>query len=304
MPKSKKDLHSEVTDRIVCALEAGTPPWSKPWDTGDSDVSGALAERPHNGSSGKRYQGINTLLLWDSALKAGYPSGTWVTYRQALSLGGGVRKGEKGTRIIFFKPFRVESDPDPDQGDDGDVEGKVRKTWMKRVYTVFNVAQCFNVEPVAAQGSVRPVRTWMEALDLEEFVVGTRADIQHCGDEAFYSPSEDVITLPAKTAFRDAGAYYSTLLHELVHWTGHKDRLGREGITGAAEGNGERYVFEELIAEIGAAFLGADFGVRGDLRHESYIGDWIGCLKSDRNAIFRAAAQAEKAAGYLMRIAA
>lgn len=282
-----KDVYARVTDRIVAELEQGVRPWLKPWSTSHTDGR-ILRPLRHNGTP---YKGINVLLLWGEAIEKGYSSSTWMTYKQAETFGAHVRKGERGSLVVFADRYtKTESN---DQGED--VE---RSIPFMKAYTVFNVEQ---IEGLPAQYQPTPapdVAPLPLIEDAEAFFTGTGAVFRHGGNQAFYAPAADFIQLPPPEAFRDAESYAATKAHELTHWTGHKDRMARE--FGKRFGD-KAYAFEELVAELGSAFLCADLGVTPETRedHASYLAHWLDVLKSDKRAIFTAAAHAQRAADYL-----
>lgn len=282
-----KDVYTRVTDRIIADLEHGVRPWMKPWSASNTDGR-IIRPLRHNGTP---YKGINVLLLWGEAIEKGYSSSTWMTYKQAETLGAHVRKGERGSLVVFADRYtKTESN---DQGED--VE---RSIPFMKAYTVFNVEQ---IEGLPAQYPPTPAPD-VALLPLiesaEAFFAGTGAVFRHGGNQAYYVPSADVIQLPPPEAFRDAESYAATKAHELTHWTGHKDRMARE--FGKRFGD-QAYAFEELVAELGSAFLCADLGVTPETRedHASYLAHWLDVLKSDKRAIFTAAAHAQRAADYL-----
>ncbi len=283
----KRDLYAEVSARIIAELEAGAPPWVKPW----SATPGA--NTPCNAVSNRPYSGCNVVLLW-MAQAAGYRMPRFLTFKQALELGGNVRKGEHGTRVHFVKQLKVR-----DQGaDDG---ASTRLVPMMREYTVFNVDQCENLPEIVTAGKPIRVRN-PDARDAlaDAFLHATRADIREGHGEACYIPSRDFISMPAFAGFKGADHFYNVALHEVLHWTGHKSRLDRD----LKNRFGSRqYAAEELIAELGAAFLCAEFGFDGDFRSAGYIANWIELLKADKRAFFTACSQASKAADYLRGLA-
>lgn len=282
-----KDVYARVTDRIVAELEQGVRPWLKPWSASNTDGR-ILHPLRHNGSP---YKGINVLLLWGEAIEKGYSSSTWMTYKQAETLGAHVRKGERGSLVVFADRYtKTESN---DQGED--VE---RSIPFMKAYTVFNVEQIEGL-PTQYQPTPAPDVAPLPLIeDAETFFAETGAVFRHGGNQAFYAPAADFIQLPPPEAFRDAESYAATKAHELTHWTGHKDRMARE--FGKRFGD-KAYAFEELVAELGSAFLCADLGVTPETRedHASYLAHWLDVLKSDKRAIFIAAAQAQRAADYL-----
>jgi antirestriction protein ArdC len=275
---SKVDVYQTVTDGIVAALEAGgLPPWVKPWSsTGDS--SGL----PRNGATGREYNGINVVILWAAAMTKGYADPRWVTFKQAQALGGSVRKGEKATLITFWRSVEI---------DEVDEQGRKQRIPVVRGYHVFNVEQCDGIP------AERPAGDAVAGFETAARILArSGAVVTHGGDVAAYSPALDRIVLPEASSFASVPAYWSTALHELTHWTGHASRLGRDlsGRFGT-----ESYAVEELVAELGAAFLCARAGVDGQLQHAEYVGHWLRVLKADKRAIFTAAARARDAADWL-----
>jgi antirestriction protein ArdC len=276
-----KDIYTEVTNRIIESLEAGAPPWIQPW----SDHT-AL---PSNLATGKSYRGINILMLSIEAMSQGYPDSRWVTLRQANELGAKVRKGSHGTPIVFWK-IREAEDVDAD----ADTEPK-RVIPMLRSYTVFNASQLdflperFELQPSPA--------AWQPIGEAEQLIHDTGAVIHHGGNRAFYRPTDDIIQLPPPAWFPDTSDYYAVALHELTHWTGHQRRLDR--VLGRRHGI-EAYAYEELVAEMGAAFLCAHCGLPARLEHASYIDSWLDALRRDKRLIFTAAGAAQKAADYVL----
>jgi antirestriction protein ArdC len=279
----KRDLYAEVSARIVAELEAGAAPWVKPW----SATPGA--NTPCNAVSNRPYSGCNLVLLW-MAQAAGYRTPRFLTFKQALELGGNVRKGEHGTKVYFVKQLQVR-----DQA--GEDDRSTRLTPMMREYTVFNVEQCENLPDSINISKPIRVRNPDTRDDLADaFLRATGADIREGHGEAFYVPSRDFISLPAFTGFTGADHFYNVAFHELTHWTAHKSRMDRD----LKNRFGSRqYAAEELIAELGAAFLSAEFGFDGDIRNAGYIANWIELLKADKRAFFTACSHASKAADYL-----
>lgn len=278
--KVQKDVYQEVTNTIIAELEKGTAPWVRPWNSGNA--------YPHNAATGRAYNGINVLLLWIATTNNSYSSHGWVTFKQAKDLGGHVRKGEHGERIVFWK-FLEKKEKDS-------VTGKETKKTipMAKLYTVFNVEQC--------EGLKLPKRETVELNDherheaAEALIAASNAVVKHGGDKACYIPAKDEINMPELGLFKNAESYYATHLHELTHWTGHKTRCDRDlkGRFGT-----ESYAAEELVAELGAAFLCSELGIQGELRHASYIKSWLRVLKQDKRAIFTASSLATKAAEFL-----
>jgi antirestriction protein ArdC len=287
---AKRDLYSDVTARILAELETGAAPWVKPW----SATPGL--NHPHNAVSSRPYSGCNVVLLWMAQQRHMWGVPRFLTYRQAQELGGNVRKGEHGTRVYFVKKLEVR-----DVGSDNPADTRIIP--MMREYTVFNVAQCEGlpaktIEPINAAPRNRDQRN----ATTDEFLAATRADIREGNGEAYYVPSKDFISLPAFAAFKSADMFYATAFHEMGHWTGAKHRLDRsEGMKGRF---GDRaYAAEELVAELCAAFLCAEFAMDGELRHAGYIASWIELLRHDSRAFFTAASKAQAAADFLRGLA-
>lgn len=269
-------LHDEVTARIIAELEKGAMPWIKPWS------ADSVADK--NIISQESYKGINRLLLGIAGM--GYSQPVWGTFKQWQSLGASVRKGEKGTGIVFYQPMTKGKDK---------VTGEDSQYMLLKQYYVFNVDQVEGIQ-VDSKPVDDTVKPFVTSEPIEQFLIQSGAVISHGGDEAFYSPSHDAIKLPEKQSFNSESEYYSTAFHELTHWTGAKHRLDRlkNGRFGS-----ESYAFEELVAELGASFLCQDFRVQGELRHAGYIESWIKCLKEHNTAIFKASALAQKSNDYL-----
>lgn len=280
-------LYIEVTDRIIAELEAGTLPWVKPWDDGRAALG-----LPRNAGTGRRYSGINVLILWSTLVERGYQSQRWLTYRQAVALGGHVRKGEQGTTVCYadkFTPKKQHGEREPD----GDQPRQI--AFLKR-FTVFNLDQCegLPVDPASM------VTTHNEAVLIpraEALIVATGADIRIGGNDAYYAPATDHICVPPREVYYEPINWYRTILHELAHLSGHPKRLDRLPKTGFGSPD---YAREELIAEISSAFLCAELGIIPTVRHSDYLGAWLGILREDSRAIFHAASQASKAADYLL----
>jgi len=269
-------LYAQVTEHVIAQLEAGIVPWVRPWR-----FQKTFGIMPQNAATGRPYTGINILILWAARDAFGYASNGWMTFRQAHAKGGTVRKGEKGTPIVFMKPLRIK-EPEADE------EKTIR---MLRSYYVFNTEQIDGL-PTAEPQIIPP----QPEGRVSDFIKAIGATVQHGGNRACYVPSLDFISLPHPHQFESVGSYYATSLHEHAHWSGAKDRLNRDlsGRFGT-----QSYAAEELVAELTAAFLCAHLDIEGELRHADYIGHWLQLLKSDERAIFTAAAKASQAATYL-----
>ncbi len=284
---AKPNVYQIVTDRILASLKNGIIPWEKPW-TAPTYAGGSF---PRNFKTGRDYRGINVFLLWSSP----YASPFWLTFKQALDLKGNVRKGEKGTQIVFYKQLATPSAKTAAAAEDKDD----RAAFVLTYHTVFNVEQCENLQ-IPAMEPTAP-RTALEDDDACEAIVNAweNRPSLHLDNEAerraYYRPGTDAVHMPARSRFVDTPHYYSTLFHELVHSTGHESRLARP--FGAQFGN-DLYAKEELIAETGAAFLAAIAGIandRTDRNTTAYIQNWIAKLEQDHRLIVTAAAAAQKA---------
>ena len=274
------DIHQAITDRIIEAMEQARGTGRRLWDSQPS--------LPLNLTTGKPYQGINTLILWAAGLQNGYSSPYWLTYKQAADKGGQVRKGERGTLCVFYKPWES-TETNPETGETEIVKGAVLKS-----FRVFNLDQIDGIEAPA----IEPRAPFQAIEDAERILQASPARIIEGGAQAFYQPATDTIHLPSREAFISPEAFYSVALHEATHSTGHASRLARDfsGRFGDAA-----YAFEELIAEMGSAFLAADLGIIGSTLqdHADYLAHWVAILKSDKKAILTAAAQASKAHAFI-----
>lgn len=271
------NVYEIITDRFITMLQTGTVPWRKPWS-----VNGASG-MPKNLISGKEYRGVNVFLLASQP----YGSPYWVTYKQAASKGGNVRKGEKGTPVIFWKITK-------------DEKNEKKRGFILRYYTVFNVEQCDGLKVPAVDAPTRTVEPIQACDDLVKLYKDI-PHIDHGGDRAAYNPSFDRIVMPRRDAFNSAEEYYSTYFHELVHSTGHTDRLNRDGITNPIRFGSHDYSFEELVAECGSAFLSARAGISPAVieNQAAYIAHWCKVLKSEPRWIIDAASKGAKAVEYM-----
>jgi antirestriction protein ArdC len=289
------DVYTRITNRIIDDLERGVRPWLKPWSVTNAPDRVARPLR-HNGEP---YRGINVVLLWSEAVARGFVSPIWMTFRQAIELGGHVRKGETGSMVVYAN--RVAKTETDENGDE--VE---RETAFLKAYTVFCVDQIDGLpDRYANRLGEEPTHTHAGRIErADAFVAATDAVIRNGGNRACYKPTVDRIDMPAYASFHDtststaAEAYYATLLHELVHWTAPTHRCNRE--FGKRFGD-HAYVREELVAELGAAFLCADIGITPEPRadHSAYIASWLSVLRQDRRAIVSAASLAQKATEWL-----
>ena len=271
-------VYEIITGRIIAMLEKGTVPWRKPWQ--------AKAGFPRNLVSGKPYRGINVFLLHAMS----YESPFWLTFKQAHDLGAKVRKGEKACPVVFWKQLEVEDK----------ATGETEKIPMLRFYYVFNVSQCDGLKNIPA-----PVETPLSAPNKPEEIVSfmpNRPEIKHGLTRAYYSPAEDIVAMPNRERFENEVGYFATLFHELIHSTGHASRLNRATVTESQGFGSNPYCREELVAEMGAAFLCGQAGIAESTLENSaaYVQNWLEQLQNDKKLIVQAAAMAQKAADFIL----
>jgi len=289
MKQDKKDVYQRITDRIVSELEQGVRPWLKPWN---AEHAAGRITKPLRFNS-VPYQGINVIMLWSAAVAADFAAPIWMTFRQAREMGAHVRKGEKGNLVVYADRIR-RTETDEATGEEAE-----REIPFMKGYTVFNVEQIEGLPEhfyAPAEKRLDPVQRIDHA---ERFFTATGADIRHGGNQAYYAVGPDYVQMPPFETFRDAESYYQTLGHETCHWTRHSKRLDRE--FGRKRWGDEGYAMEELVAELGAAFLSADLDLTPEPRadHAAYIASWLKVLKNDKRAIFTAASHAQRAADFL-----
>ena len=285
----RTNLYDEITGKIIAELEVGRFPWVQPWGTASAKAPLGL---PRNAATGRSYSGINILILWGAVVQHGFPGQGWLTYRQAAALGGNVRKGEQGTTVVYADRFVPE-----------DEKRRARETgeeaqaipFLQR-FTVFNAAQCERL-PDDITVAVPPPPPGLIEPRVEALIRATGVDFRIGGDRAFYVPAHDYVQVPPPQAYFEPINWHRTALHELGHASGHASRLGRD-LTGGF--GTKKYAFEELVAEINAAFCCASLGIVPTVRHADYIGAWLEVLREDNRAIVRAASQASKAADWLL----
>jgi antirestriction protein ArdC len=285
--KDRSSLYEEITSKIIAELKAGRLPWVQPWDS--SRVSAPLG-LPRNAATGRAYSGINVLILWSAVVEHGFSGQSWLTFKQALALGGHVRKGERGTTIVYADRF-VPDDERERAHQEGDEPRSI--PFLKR-FTVFNAEQCEGL-PEGLAVAPPPVDTSLILPQAEELIRATGADIRIGGDKAYYDVAGDFIRVPPPQAFFEPINWHRTVLHELAHYSG--PRLGRDmsGPFGS-----QTYVYEELIAEICSAYVCAALAIVPTVRHADYLGAWVELLTEQDRAIVRAASAASKAADYLL----
>jgi antirestriction protein ArdC len=283
-----RDIYAEVTAKIIHELEQGRLPWVQPWGrTGIANPS-----LPRNALTSRSYSGVNVLILWGEVIEAGYPSQSWLTFRQALEAGGNVRKGEHGTTVVYADRFTPEKEKERAR----QTGEQARAVPFLKRFTVFNVAQCEGLRPgLAADPAPLPEREIVPVA--EDVIAASGVDFRIGGDRAFYAPSEDYVQVPPQPAFFEQINFYRTALHELTHATGHASRLDRKLVT---QFGTKDYAREELVAEMGSAFLCAALGIVPTVRHADYLASWLDVLREDSRAIFRAASAASKAADWLL----
>jgi len=285
----RPDVYSRITDKIIAHLEQGVRPWLKPWN---AEHAAGRITRPlrHNGTP---YKGINVVMLWSASVAKGYACPLWLTFKQALELGGNVKKGESGETVVYAD--RITRTEANDKG-----EKIEREIPFLKGYTVFNAAQCEGLPAAYYAKATPPAETPMQRIDAaDRFFAATGADIRHGGTRAYYAPGPDYIQMPPFKTFSDAESHAATLAHELTHWTKHERRLARD--MSRSKWGDEGYAREELVAELGSAFLCADLGITPEVRedHAAYIASWLKQLKDDRRFIFSAASHAQRAVDYL-----
>jgi len=283
-----RDHYQEVTDRIIAALEAGTPPWRKPWDP---DKAGGPA-MPRNAATGHRYRGINVLTLGMSPLAFTSGDPRWATYKQSEERGWQVRKGERGTTGFFFRRLEIRDDTKPD-----DDEDSVRRIPLLRAFTLFHASQIDGV-PDYVPPTIEEA-PWRAPEAAEIIIANSGAVVRYGGDRAFYSPSTDHIQMPPHAAFATVTGFCGTMIHELSHWTGAPPRLNRDLRNHFGSHD---YAREELRAEIGQMMVCGELGIAGGdfSNNAAYVAAWLERLRSDRREIFRAAADAQRIADYLL----
>lgn len=289
---TRRDIHQQVTDTIIRQLENGTVPWHKPW-SGNPD---RVLSIPQNFTTGKNYRGINILLLWASSLEKEYTTDEWASLKQWNEKKEYIRKGEKGSLIVYYDTLEKE------------VEGEVKHIpYLKSSY-VFNRCQLASYDPAQPTNENAPKENLVERIyNIESFIGNTNAIVEHHGSRAFYHPKADKIVMPLPESFTDSEVcsategYYCTLLHELIHWSGHSSRLDRQG--GKKFGDKD-YATEELVAELGAAFLCSEFNIETAEKgnHASYIDHWLNVLKENKHCLITAASEASKSCDFLMKL--
>lgn len=289
----KKEIYQEAVEKIVQAIKSGVKPWRAPFDR-------PTLKRAENFLTKAKYKGANSVLLYVEAYLKGYSNNNWLTYKQISELKGKVKKGESAARVFFFTYVKKdEVEVDGKKGESEKIEIKAPR-W--KYFNVFNLDQ---TEGLVEPEPIKEISdsNFINNVTVDNLVASSKATIKHSDRKAaFYHPGDDFIHLPMQEHFRSVEGYYATLLHELVHWTGHKVRLDR--LKASSRFGNKFYAFEELVAELGSMFLSIDLNVNSDVEnHASYLDDWADLLNDKHMAFFKAAALAEKATQYLYDLA-
>ncbi|WP_314371717.1 ArdC-like ssDNA-binding domain-containing protein [Sphingomonas paucimobilis] len=287
LASDRASLYDDITCKIIAELEAGRFPWVQPW--GSASVKAPLA-MPRNAATGRHYSGINVLILWGAVIQHGFPGQSWLTFRQALSLGGNVRRGERGTTVVYADRFTPE-DEKRRAREAGEEAAAI--PFLKR-FTVFNAAQCDGLPEDVAIVSPPPPPGLIEP-QVEALIRATGIDFRIGGDRAFYVPALDYVQVPPPQAYFEPINWH----RKAVHHAGHESRLNRKTLISTSRAD---YARDELVAELGASFIGAIVGFKVEERedHAAYIEHWLTALRNDKRAIFEAAREAQNAADYLL----
>ncbi len=285
---TRTDLYTRVTNAIIADLEKGVRPWLQPWN---AEHAAGRITRPLR-AGGQPYKGINVLMLWTSAMTQSFASPNWMTFNQAKELKANVRKGSKGSLVVYAD--RITRTATTEDGEESECD-----IYFMKEYRVFNVEQIDGLPShfyATAAPQIDPVQRNETA---DRFFANTGADIRHGGNQAYYAPGPDYVQMPPFVSFTDAESYCSTLAHEMTHWTKHPSRLDRD--FGRRKFGDEGYAREQLVAEIGAAFLCCGVGITPEPRddHAAYLDHWLKVLKEDKRAIFQASAHAQRAVDFL-----
>jgi antirestriction protein ArdC len=285
----RTNFYDDITIKIIAELEKGRFPWVQPWGAPSARAQLAM---PKNASTSRTYSGINVLILWGEVIEKAYTGQNWLTFRQALALGGHVRKGERGTTVVYADRFV----PDDARRSAAQIGGEARAIPFLKRFTVFNTDQIDDLPdqiataaPPAPPGAIEP--------RVEALIKATGIDFRIGGNRAFYNPPQDYVQVPPPPAFFEPINWHRTALHELGHASGHSSRLNRD-LSGSF--GSRKYAFEELVAEMNAAFCCASLGITPTVRHADYLASWLEVLREDNRAIVRAASLASKAADYLL----
>lgn len=285
---ARGNLYQQITERIIAELEAGRVPWVQPWGTARAAIG-----MPYNAVSHRRYSGLNILTLWNAVVERGFSGHAFLTFRQAVALGGSVRRGEHGVGIIYTRRFIP-----GEERRRAEVEGREPSGGIPflKSFTVFSVEQCDGL-PAHVCEPPPPVPEGLILPQAEALIAATGADFRIGGGQAYYSPRHDYVQVPRPDDFFDPVNWHRTAFHELGHWVGGPTRLNRDqsGTFGSVA-----YGKEELCAELTGAFVCAALGITPTVRHADYIGSWLEIIREDSCAILRAASAASRAADYLL----
>ena len=285
----RASLYDEITAKIIAELEAGRVPWVQPWGTAAANAPLAL---PKNAATGKTYSGINVLILWGAVIEHGFSVQSWLTFRQAISLSGNVRKGERGTTVVYADRFIPDNEKKRAQ-ETGEEAQAI--PFLKR-FTIFNLAQCEGLPENLGVTAPSPEPGLIEPT-VAALIKASSIDFRIGGSRAFYMPAQDYVQVPPPQAYFEQINWHRTALHELGHASGAPHRLNRD-LSGPF--GSKKYAFEELVAEMNAAFCCASLGIVPTVRHADYIGSRLEVLREDNRAIVRAASAASRAADYLL----
>ena len=285
----RTNFYDDITNKIITELEKGRFPCVQPWDAPSAKAQLAM---PKNASTNRAYSGINVLILWGEVIEKAYTGQSWLTFRQALALGGHVRKGEHGTTVVYADRFI----PDDARRRAAQSGGEARAIPFLKRFTVFNTDQIDDLPDEIATAAPPPPPGTIEPR-VEALIKATGIDFRIGGNRAFYMPSQDYVQVPPPPAFFEPINWHRTALHELGHASGHSSRLNRD-LSGSF--GSRKYAFEELVAEMNAAFCCASLGITPTVRHADYLSSWLEVLREDNRAIVRAASLASKAADYLL----
>lgn len=286
---AKRDIYDDVTATIIADLEQGVVPWVMPWSR---STAKSLMGLPQNAVSDRRYSGINIVILWAASARRGFKQPRWLTFKQALDAGGCVRRGERATTVVYADRFI----PDRERERTNETGDPKSIKFLKR-FSVFNVEQC---DGLAVTDEGQPPTEDAIAPEAERLITNSGATFRIGGPDAYYQPAGDYIAVPPMAAFADPINWHRTAFHELAHWSGAEHRLARDL---AGRRGSPSYAREELVAEMTAAFVCASLGIIPTVRHADYLGSWLGVLREDKHAIFRAASAASKASDYLLAFA-
>jgi antirestriction protein ArdC len=287
--EDRTSLYDDISNKIIAELEVGRVPWVQPWGTAAAKAPLAM---PKSAATGRQYSGVNILILWGAAIERAFTGQSWLTFRQALSLGGHVRKGERGTTVVYADRFV----PVAEQRRAHEIGEEAQAVPFLKRFTVFNTDQCDGLPADIATTAPPPPPDLIEP-QVEYLIRATGIDFRIGGNRAFYVPAEDYVQVPPPQAYFEPINWHRTALHELAHASGHPSRLNRDLSGGFGT---KKYAFEELVAEIASAFGCASLGIVPTVRHADYIGSWLEVLREDNRAIIRAASQASKVADYLL----